>query len=87
MANKTAITVARIAYLASDVVLSVQPARDQDSAFSAHLKQYAESKIQSLVAQSEGAITEVCERVHTHISALAQLWKKTNSSSLSRSKL
>ncbi|KAK7955844.1 sulfite reductase (ferredoxin) [Apiospora aurea] len=49
--------VARIAYLSSDVIVSVQPSLAQDSAFSAHLKQYAERKDPSLVAKDQ--VTEV----------------------------
>ncbi|KAI1875795.1 uncharacterized protein JN550_002081 [Neoarthrinium moseri] len=51
--------VARIAYLASDVVVSVQPSQAQDSAFSSHLKRYAARKDQSLVAKSSGAVPEI----------------------------
>lgn len=51
--------VARIAYLTSDVVVSVQPAKDQDSAFSSHLKRFAERKDQGLVARTEGAVPEI----------------------------
>ncbi|KAI1336615.1 sulphite reductase hemo protein, beta subunit [Xylariaceae sp. FL0016] len=51
--------VARIAYLASDVVISVQPAQGQDSAFSSHLKRYASRKDQGLTAKTEGSVPEV----------------------------
>ena len=54
------VAVARIAYLASDVVVSVQPSQAEDSQFSSHLKRYAERKDQGLVAQGEGAVPEVC---------------------------
>jgi sulfite reductase (NADPH) hemoprotein beta-component len=42
--------VARVSYLASDVVISVQPAQATDSSFSSHLKTYAERKDASVVA-------------------------------------
>ncbi|KAI0397789.1 sulfite reductase [Xylariaceae sp. FL0594] len=51
--------VARIAYLASDVIVSVQPAQEQDSAFSSHLKRYAARGDSGLVSQNEGAIPEI----------------------------
>jgi sulfite reductase (NADPH) hemoprotein beta-component len=51
--------VARIAYLASDVIISVQPAQGQDSEYSSHLKRYAVRRDQGLVSKSEGAIPEV----------------------------
>ncbi|KAI5923660.1 sulfite reductase [Camillea tinctor] len=51
--------VARIAYLASDVIVSVQPSQAEDSAFSSHLKRYASRKDASLVAKSEGSVPEI----------------------------
>ncbi|CAI6087728.1 unnamed protein product [Clonostachys chloroleuca] len=42
--------VSRIAYLASDVVVSVQPSLATDSAFSSHLKRYAGRNDQGIVA-------------------------------------
>ncbi|KAI0023098.1 sulphite reductase hemo protein, beta subunit [Xylariomycetidae sp. FL0641] len=48
--------VARIAYLASDVIVSVQPAQGQDTAFSSHIKSAALAKETSLVATTPGAI-------------------------------
>ncbi|KAH8895728.1 beta subunit of assimilatory sulfite reductase [Thozetella sp. PMI_491] len=51
--------VARIAYLASDVIISVQPSLAEDSAFSSHLKRYAGRRDQSLVAQGPDAVPEV----------------------------
>lgn len=51
-------TVAHIAYLSSDVVLSVQPTQKTDSAFSTHLKRNASNKLPSL-ARSEGGVPEV----------------------------
>ncbi|KAK1657473.1 hypothetical protein BDP55DRAFT_437995 [Colletotrichum godetiae] len=49
--------VARIAYLASDVVVSVQPSLAKDSEFSSHLKRYVARSDKSLVAKS--SVTEV----------------------------
>ncbi|TPX07645.1 uncharacterized protein E0L32_010643 [Thyridium curvatum] len=51
--------VARIAYLASDVVVSVQPSQAVDSGFSKHLKALAGSKAQSLVAASSDSVPEI----------------------------
>lgn len=51
--------VARIAYLASDVVVSVQPSLATESEFSAHLKSLVKAKTQSLVASSESSIPEI----------------------------
>ncbi|RYO96809.1 hypothetical protein DL765_011382 [Monosporascus sp. GIB2] len=50
--------VARIAYLASDVVVSVQPSQGQDSAFSSHLKRYAGRKDPGLVSKATDAVPE-----------------------------
>ncbi|KAJ3492407.1 hypothetical protein NLG97_g5419 [Lecanicillium saksenae] len=50
--------VARIAYLASDVIVSVQPSLAADSEFSSHLKRYAARKDQSLVAAGAGAVPD-----------------------------
>ncbi|WPH04502.1 Hypothetical protein R9X50_00739300 [Acrodontium crateriforme] len=51
--------VARIAYLASDVVVSVQPALATDSDFSKFLHQYAENKASSLVCAAVPEIQSV----------------------------
>ncbi|OAQ97774.1 hypothetical protein LLEC1_00558 [Akanthomyces lecanii] len=51
--------VARIAYLASDVVVSVQPSLATDSEFSSHLKRYAARKDRSLVAAGAGAVPDI----------------------------
>ncbi|KAI1775706.1 sulphite reductase hemo protein, beta subunit [Hypoxylon cercidicola] len=51
--------VARIAYLASDVIVSVQPSQGQDSAFSSHLKRYAARKDPGLVATTAGSVPEI----------------------------
>jgi hypothetical protein len=53
------LTVARIAYLSSDVVVSVQPAIGTDSEFSSHLNRYAGRKDSSLVAQSADTVPQV----------------------------
>ncbi|UZP35299.1 hypothetical protein NXS19_003115 [Fusarium pseudograminearum] len=51
--------VARIAYLSSDVIVSVQPAIGTDSEFSSHLNRYAGRKDSSLVAQSADTVPEI----------------------------
>ncbi|KAI9745595.1 MAG: hypothetical protein M1818_001129 [Claussenomyces sp. TS43310] len=51
--------VARIAYLASDVIISVQPAQATESEFSAHLHRYAGRKDSSLVATGDGGVPEI----------------------------
>ncbi|KAL6860613.1 Sulfite reductase [NADPH] subunit beta [Amphichorda felina] len=51
--------VSRIAYLASDVIVSVQPSLATESAFSSHLKRYAGRKDKSLVAQNDEAVPEI----------------------------
>ncbi|KAM0561313.1 hypothetical protein ACHAPJ_003192 [Fusarium lateritium] len=51
--------VARIAYLSSDVVVSVQPAIGTDSEFSSHLNRYAGRKDSGLVAQSADTVPEI----------------------------
>jgi sulfite reductase (NADPH) hemoprotein beta-component len=51
--------VARIAYLSSDVIVSVQAAQSIESEFSSHLKRYAGRKDRSLVAASESGVPEV----------------------------
>jgi len=51
--------VSRIAYLASDVVVSVQPSLATDSLFSSHLKRYAGRKDQSLVAQNASSVPDI----------------------------
>ena len=52
------ISVARVAYLTSDIVLSVQPALQTDSLFSKSLKALKASKTQNVL--SKGA-PEVCD--------------------------
>ncbi|KAJ6788486.1 hypothetical protein PWT90_02631 [Aphanocladium album] len=56
--------VARIAYLASDLVVSVQPSLAADSEFSSHLKRYAARKDQSLVAAGAGAVPDILSVRH-----------------------
>lgn len=51
--------VAAIAYLSSDVVVSVQPSLASDSEFSTHLKTLASQKQPSLVAATNDAVTEI----------------------------
>lgn len=51
--------VARIAYLSSDVIVSVQPAQSIESEFSPHLRRYAGRKDKSLVAANESGVPEV----------------------------
>ncbi|KAK3906005.1 hypothetical protein C8A05DRAFT_30161 [Staphylotrichum tortipilum] len=51
--------VAAIAYLASDVVVSVQPSLAADSDFSGHLKQLAASRAPGLVANTSDAVPEI----------------------------
>jgi hypothetical protein len=55
----TKFTVARIAYLSSDVIISVQPAQAVESQFSTHLHRYSGRKDSGLVATSEGGVPEV----------------------------
>ncbi|KAK4218643.1 hypothetical protein QBC37DRAFT_190438 [Rhypophila decipiens] len=56
--------VARIAYLASDTVISVQPSLAADSDFSSHLKRYATRKDQSLVAKSADSVPNILSVRH-----------------------
>lgn len=51
--------VARIAYQASDVIVSVQPSLAVDSEFSSHLKRYSGRKERSLVAKNVDSVPEV----------------------------
>jgi len=53
--------VARIAYLSSDVIVSVQPAQSIESEFSLHLRRYAGRKDKGLVAATENGVPEVNE--------------------------
>jgi sulfite reductase (NADPH) hemoprotein beta-component len=61
--------VARIAYLSSDVIVSVQAAQSIESEFSSHLKRYAGRNDRSLVAARESGVPEVGgQRLHDFIS-------------------
>ncbi|KJZ79411.1 hypothetical protein HIM_00880 [Hirsutella minnesotensis 3608] len=51
--------VARIAYLSSDVIVSVQPSLAEDSDFSAHLKRYSSRRDSGLVASTPGAVPHI----------------------------
>ncbi|KJK89948.1 Sulfite reductase subunit beta [Metarhizium anisopliae BRIP 53284] len=51
--------VARVAYLSSDVIVSVQPSLATDSAFSSHLKQYPSRNDRGLVASGPDAVPDV----------------------------
>ncbi len=51
--------VAAVAYLASDVVVSVQPSLASDSEFSTYLKQLAARKAPGLVAKTSDAVPEI----------------------------
>ncbi|KIN00247.1 hypothetical protein OIDMADRAFT_145746 [Oidiodendron maius Zn] len=51
--------VARIAYLSSDVIVSVQEAQSIESAFSSHLRRYAGRKDRGLVAASLDGVPEI----------------------------
>ncbi|KAK1254438.1 hypothetical protein MKX08_008433 [Trichoderma sp. CBMAI-0020] len=50
---------ARIAYLSSDVVISVQPSLAADSEFSSHLKRFASRKDRGIVAATEDTVPEI----------------------------
>ncbi|KAK1751986.1 hypothetical protein QBC47DRAFT_389413 [Echria macrotheca] len=58
--------VARIAYLSSDVVVSVQPSLASESEFSKHLKSYAARKDASLVAKSADTVPEIVSIRHNN---------------------
>ncbi|CAG8954461.1 hypothetical protein HYFRA_00004373 [Hymenoscyphus fraxineus] len=51
--------VARIAYLSSDVIVSVQASQSIESEFSSHVKRYAGRGDQSLVAATENRVPEI----------------------------
>ncbi|KAL9601050.1 MAG: hypothetical protein Q9219_002759 [cf. Caloplaca sp. 3 TL-2023] len=65
--------VARIAYLSSDVVLSVQPALDTDSEFSRHLHSYSAARLPSLVAKEAPEVHAVRNNVDPLLSAFQPL--------------
>jgi hypothetical protein len=62
--------VARIAYLASDVIVSVQPAQAIDSEFSSHLHRYAGRRDRGLVAATEDGVPEVGCRASAGVQAI-----------------
>ncbi|RDW80698.1 sulphite reductase hemo protein beta subunit [Coleophoma crateriformis] len=51
--------VARIAYLSSDVIVSVQAAQETESAFSTHLRRYASRKDKGIIASADGGVPEI----------------------------
>lgn len=59
LTQSLSLPVASVAYLASDVIISVQPSLAADSRFSGHLKTYVRLERESLVAKSARAIPEV----------------------------
>ncbi|KAK3307692.1 uncharacterized protein B0T15DRAFT_493158 [Chaetomium strumarium] len=65
--------VATIAYLSSDVVVSVQPSLASDSEFSRHLKQLASQKRNSLVAKTRDAVPEIQSVRHNNDPLLSVL--------------
>ncbi|KAF2423546.1 sulphite reductase hemo protein, beta subunit [Tothia fuscella] len=65
--------VARIAYIASDFVVSVQPSLATDSEFSKHLKSFADGKQPSLVAKGVPEILAVRHNADPLLSAFKPL--------------
>ncbi|KAL8921209.1 MAG: hypothetical protein Q9208_005820 [Pyrenodesmia sp. 3 TL-2023] len=65
--------VAKIAYLSSDVVLSVQPALAIDSEFSKHLHTYSASRLPGLVAKEAPEVIAVRHNVDPLLSAFQPL--------------
>ncbi|KAL8647171.1 MAG: hypothetical protein Q9210_005716 [Variospora velana] len=65
--------VARIAYLSSDVVLSVQPALSTHSEFSKHLHSYSSSRLPGLVAKEVPEVIAVRHNVDPLLSAFKPL--------------
>ncbi|KAI4255800.1 MAG: hypothetical protein LQ352_002400 [Teloschistes flavicans] len=65
--------VARIAYLSSDVVLSIQPALASDSDFSKHLHSHAANRSPSLVAKEAPEVIPVRYNVDPLLSAFQPL--------------
>ncbi|KAF2459073.1 hypothetical protein BDY21DRAFT_301011 [Lineolata rhizophorae] len=61
---------ARISYLSSDVVVSVQPSLAADSEFSKHLRTFAQKKVPSVVAKTAPEVLPVRENVDPLLSAL-----------------
>ncbi|KAI4206732.1 MAG: hypothetical protein LQ346_000921 [Caloplaca aetnensis] len=65
--------VARIAYLSSNVILSVQPALAAESEFSEHLHAYSASRLPSLVAKEAPEVIAVRHNVDPLLSAFQPL--------------
>ncbi|KAI4180238.1 MAG: hypothetical protein L6R41_007364 [Letrouitia leprolyta] len=65
--------VARIAYLSSDVVLSVQPALATDSDFSTHLHSYSNSRLPGLVTKEGPEVIALRHNVDPLLSAFQPL--------------
>lgn len=67
------LTVARIAYLASDVILSVQPALKSESEFSLHLNRFAANKAKNVVSQTTPEIISARHNADPLLSAYSAL--------------
>ncbi|KAL9119503.1 MAG: hypothetical protein Q9187_003943 [Circinaria calcarea] len=65
--------VARIAYLSSDVVISVQPALSRDSEFSKYLHSFAARKSQGLVARAVPEVQSIRHNIDPFLSAFQPL--------------
>jgi sulfite reductase (NADPH) hemoprotein beta-component len=72
-ANTTPTTVARIAYIASDVVLSVQPSLSKDSEFSFHFRNFTEQKAKNAISNSIPEILSLRENADPLLSAFSPL--------------
>jgi sulfite reductase (NADPH) hemoprotein beta-component len=66
-------TVARVAYLSSDVIISVQPSLATDSEFSKFLTQYATNKANSIVCQTLPEILPIRKNADPLLSAFQPL--------------
>lgn len=66
-------TVARIAYLASDVILSVQPALKTESEFSHHLGRFTANKAKNVVSKTAPEIISVRQNADPLLSAYTAL--------------
>ncbi|KAG8417890.1 Sulfite reductase [NADPH] subunit beta [Metarhizium acridum] len=73
--------VARIAYLSSDVIVSVQPSLATDSAFSSHLKQYASRNDRGLVASGPDAVPDV-QSIRHNVDPLLSVYTPVRSGKL-----
>ncbi|KIV93882.1 sulfite reductase (NADPH) hemoprotein, beta-component [Exophiala mesophila] len=65
--------VARLAYLASDVILSVQPSLSQDSEFSYHLSRFTATKTRNLVSNNIPEVLVVRQNADPLLSAYSAL--------------